>query len=203
MSTAPKATVVNARGEPATAAQGFAAWLEKNEPDLFQALLKHAAAGKGLGDWSSILSDVGSIASSIGSDIGSAATSVGDYLTSSQGLQTLSSLASTYLSSQTQQSVTQMQLDRAQQGLAPAPVSYATNAAGQVVPFYTASSLPSSIVPYASAPVTDSMGNTGYPLSSQGIAALSGTSTSTLQKYLPYILIGGAALLVFSFMGKK
>ncbi|MGH7144781.1 MAG: hypothetical protein ACREJ2_11735 [Planctomycetota bacterium] len=185
-------------GRPVTAGQAFAAWLEQHEPDLFQALLKDAAAHgaipkAGLGDWSSILSD-------IGSGISDAASSVGDYLTSSQGMQSLTGLANTYLQSQTAQAVTQMQVSRAQQGLAPAPVSYAVNSAGQTVPVYTGSTVPSSIAPYAGQPVNLG-GTTAYPLSSQALAALSGGSTLT--KYMPWILAGGGALLLFGLLAMR
>lgn len=196
-SPAPGSVVVNPRtGEPVTAAQAFAAWLEQHEPDLFQALLKQAATeakASGLGDWSSILSSIGNVAGDIGSGISDAASSVGSYLTSSQGLSSLSNLASTYLQSQTQQSVTQMQLARAQQGLPPAPVSYATNSAGQVVPVYTAGNLPPSLTGSAQ-PLNLGNGQTGYQLNSQALATLAGSST--LKQYLPWILLGGGALLL-------
>jgi hypothetical protein len=187
--------VINPRtGQPVTAAQGFAAWLEVNEPALFAALLKAASSSgmppAGLGDWSSILSDVGSVASSLGSGISDAASSVGNYLTSSQGLQSLSSLANTYMQTQAQQAVLQTQLSRAQQGLPPAPVSYSTNAAGQVVPVYTGASQVPGL--YGS-PVTLPNGTSGYPISTTGLTALGGTSS--MSSYLPWIL-GGAAVLV-------
>lgn len=198
----PANAVINPNtGQPVTAAQAFAAWLEQNEPTLFQALLREAAANgavlKGLGDWSDILSSVGNVASDIGSGISDAASSVGGWLTSSTGLSSLTSLANTYLQSQTAQSVTQMQLSRAAQGLAPAPVTYATNTAGQVVPVYTGTTVPSSIAPYAGQAVNLGNGITGVPLSTPALAALSGT---TLQQYLPYILLGGGLLVLALFM---
>lgn len=200
----PANAVVNPRtGEPVTAAQAFAAWLEQNEPDLFQALLKHAAtesSAKGLGDWSSILSSVGSVASDLGSGISDAASSVGSYLTTGGGLTALSNLAGTYLQSKTAQSVVQMQLARANQGMAPAPVSYATNASGQVVPVYTAT-LPTSIAPYAGNAVTLSNGQSGYPLTTPALTALSGAST--LSQYLPWILLGGGVLIVGLLLLRK
>lgn len=180
-------------GEPITAAQGFAAWLEQNEPALFAALAEHAAAaGTRLGDWSSILSDVGSFASSVGSDISGAASSVGTYLTSSQGMQSLASLANTYLQSQTAQQVVSAQLARANQGMAPAPITYQTNAAGQVVPVYTGANPPAGAVP-----VQLGNGQVGYQLGSGQLAALSsGGIGQFFQQYGTTIAVVGGILLV-------
>lgn len=194
----PANAIINpSTGEPVTAAQAFAAWLQVHEPDLFQALAREAAARgaiptAALGDWSDILTGVENVASDIGTGISDAASSVGNFLTSSQGMQSLSSLANTYLQGQTAQQVTSMQLSRATQGLPPAPVSYATNSAGQVVPVYTGASVPSSIA--VGQPLNLGNGQTGYALNSQALASLSGSST--LQRYLPWILIGGGVLLV-------
>lgn len=197
--------IVNPRtGEPVTAGQAFAAWLEANEPDLFQALLKEAAAhgavaaasapGGQLGDWSDVLS-------SIGSGISDAASSVGTWLTSSQGLQSLSSLANVYLQNQTAQSVTQMQLSRAQAGLPPAPVTYTTNTAGQAVPVYTGSQVPNYIAPYAGQAVTLPSGQTAYPLAAPALSALA--PSSALTAYLPWILAGGGLLLLTVLLSSR
>lgn len=201
------AVINRATGEPVTAAQAFAAWLQQNEPALFNALAAEAAKkSPGLGDWSSILSSIGSgvenVAGDLGSGISSAASSVGDYLTSSQGLSSLTSLANTYLQSQTAQSVAQVQLSRAQQGLAPAPVSYATNSAGQVVPVYT------GVNPALTAgaePVNLGNGQVGYTLGASQLSSLGGNSFSTfLQAYgLPLALGVGGILVLWLLMSRR
>lgn len=203
MTAVPVNAIINPNtGQPLTAAQAFASWLELNEPALFRALAQRAAASgaaPGLGDWSDFLSSVGSVASDLGSDISGAASSVGDWLASGQGMSSLTNLANTYLQDQTAQSVVQTQLSRAQQGLPPAPISYTTSSSGAVVPVYTASSIPSSIAPYVTgSPVNLGSGGTGVPISGQALGLLSGAGG--LSQYLPYILLlGGAGLLVALF----
>lgn len=197
------AVIVNrSTGRPLTAAQAFAAWLQQNEPELFNALAAEAAKkAPGLGDWSSILSSIGSGVESVASDIGSAASSVGDYLTSSQGLQSLSQLAQTYLQGQTAQQVTQLQLQRAAQGMAPAPVSYTTNAAGQVVPVYTGSAPPAG-----AQPIQLGSGQVGYTLGQSQLAALApgGTVAAFFRQYgLPLALAGGGLVIAFALMGRR
>ncbi len=204
-------------GEPVTAAQAFAAWLEVHEPALFQALAEKAAAAgartSGLADWSSILSSiesgVTSVASDIGSGISDAASGVGNFLTSSGGLQSLSTLANTYLQSQQQQTVLQTQLARANQGLPPAPISYTTNAAGQVIPVYTGSTLPMGIQQAVGAGQSQFLqlpnGTSGYTLNNASLASLGGGGGigGFLQKYGLELAIAGGGLVVLALLIKR
>lgn len=130
------------------------------------------------GFWSGLGSDI----SSIGSDVLSGIGSVGSYLTSSTGLSSLTGLANTYFGSQavkaqanTQQAVLNAQTQRVANGYSPAPVTYQTNAQGQLVPVY--------------------QGAGGYtPLSSSGIAAL---STGGLPSWALPAGIAALALIIF------
>lgn len=197
MSAAPGGLIVNAAtGRPVTAAQALAAWLERYEPALFQALAVRAnvTPGVGLGDWSDILSSIGSgvssVASDIGSGISSAASGVGDWLTTGGGTQALANLATTYVQSQQAQSLTNLQIARAQQGLPPAPVAVAQSAYGAPVPIYTGQAPPAG-----SQLVTLANGSQAYALTSGQVGSL--TNPQTLTQYLPWML-GGLAILVFA-----
>lgn len=103
-------------------AQSLAAWLAKDQPELFVALVKKAMTKSGaqLGDFSDILS-------SIGSSIGDAVSNVGSYLTSSQGLSALTSLSGAYLTSQAQKQAVNLQVARAQAGQSAAPIQTVFN----------------------------------------------------------------------------
>jgi hypothetical protein len=102
----------------------FAQWLARDQPELFIALYRRAnvvsKAANGLKDFTDLLS-------SIGSGIATAASSVGTYLTSSQGLQTLTALSSAYLTSKAANQAVGINLQRAQQGLPPAPIQTTYN----------------------------------------------------------------------------
>ena len=135
------------------------------------------------GFWSSL----GSGLSSLGSDVLSGIGSTASYLTSGSGLSNLTSLANTYFASQSnvaqanaQQAIVNAQVQRTATGYSPAPVSYQTNAAGQLVPVYNSAS--------------------GYsPLTTQGIAALS--TGAAMPSWLLPAGIGAAALIaVFALM---
>lgn len=191
-----------------TAAEAFAAWLAVNEKKLFAALevraraaAANAAAAHGaahavragaqvpaahaqLGSWSSILSDVSSGISDALSSAGSAISSVGSYLTSSSGLSSMSNLANTYLTSQAQRQVTQTQLQLAQAGQSPAPISYEQTANGTVMPIYSGTQSVDTV------PVSLANGTYGSAITSSGLSQLAGSSTSS---YLPWIL-GAAAI---------
>lgn len=84
---------------------------------------------------SQIGGSLGRTVSSLGSDVVSAVSAVGSVLTTGGGLVALSNLARAYYGAQTAQAqVTAMQIAQANQGLPPAPVGYAYNSAGQLVP---------------------------------------------------------------------
>lgn len=190
MTTAARAQVMMnpATGRPVTAAQLFAAWLEQNEPQLFAALAERAGVSSGLGDWSSIISDIGSVASTVGSGLSSAASSVGDWLTTGGGAASLASLANTYLQSQASQSLTNLQIARAQQGLPPAPVSVGTTAYGSTVPVYNGASPPAG-----SQLVTLANGQQAYAMTTGGVSSLLGANW---MQYLPWVLGLGALILL-------
>ena len=198
MSAAPGDVIVNAAtGRPVTAGQALAAWLERYEPALFQALAARAnvtPSTGALGDLTDFLSaagsDLSSVASDIGSGISSAASGVGDWLTTGGGTQALANLATTYVQSQQAQSLTNLQIARAQAGLAPAPVAVAQTATGAPVPIYTGQAPPAG-----SQLVTLANGSQAYALTSGQVGSL--TNPQTLTQYLPWML-GGLAILVFA-----
>lgn len=145
-----------------------------------------------LSDISSAFSDVGSSSggfwSGLGSDLSSAGSSVmsgisdvGSYLGSSTGLSNLTSLANTYFGAQAastqanmQQAVLNAQVQRTASGYSPAPVTYTTNAAGQVIPVMQSAS--------------------GYsPLTTSGIASL---ASSGFPSWLPWVAAAGVGALI-------
>ncbi len=106
----------------------------------------------------------------------------GSYLTSGSGLSSLTSLANTYFAGQaattqanTQQAILNAQIQRTAAGYSPAPVTYTTNAAGQVIP------------------VTQSA--SGYsPLTTSGIAALGSPGLPSWLPIAGIVVIGGLIL---------
>lgn len=75
---------------------------------------------------------------SIWDSIGSGLQSVGSWLTSSQGLSSLSSIANTVLKANAPaQATVNTQVQRVAAGSNPAPLTYGVNASGQVVPILT------------------------------------------------------------------
>jgi hypothetical protein len=155
----------------------------------------------------------GGFLDALGSGIASAASSVGSWLTSGGGLNSLANLGSTYFKTQatTQQAQTNAQLQtavlqaqvaRTQAGLSPAPVSYVTNAAGQVVPVYTGSvntypALQSAIGAGTSQYVA--AGNVaGYTVPSNMISTLG--PQMSLTQVLPWLLLIGGALVLSSVL---
>ena len=167
------------------ATKAFAAWLAQNEPELFAALAERAqsaapAAGvAGLGDWTSLLS-------SIGSGIASAVSNVASYVGSAAGVNSLTSLAQTYLTSKNQKNALQVQLAQAQAAKPPAPIETRYDAATNTyVPVYTPA-------PTASVP-----NPTPIPLTADLSAQLlSQTQGFNWQKWLPWIAGGGAGLIL-------
>jgi hypothetical protein len=136
-------------------------------------------------------STVGSTLSSAGSSVLGALGSVASYLTSATGLNNLSTIAKSYFGSQaasntaqTQQAIVQAQIARTATGATAAPVTYTTNAQGQVVPVYA----------------TQTAGGTVYqPLSAQGIASLTPPSLSVfISQYGLYLGVGAIALIALA-----
>lgn len=112
-------------------AEALAEWLAKNEPALFDALLRQAATD------SARLNGITDFLSSIGNAVTGAAKSVGTYLTSQQGMNTLTNLGTSYLAGKQQQKVLSTQVALAQAGMSPAPIQNTIGANGQTVPIYT------------------------------------------------------------------
>lgn len=112
-------------------AEQLAEWLAKNEPALFDALLREAATQ------SAQLHGVTDFLSSIGTSITSAVKTVGSYLTSEKGINTLTTLGGAYLGYKTQQNVLQTQVALAQAGMSPAPIQNTVDQSGRPVPVYT------------------------------------------------------------------
>lgn len=197
-------------------AKEFLAWLYVYEPKVFAAVLKKAQAAKKAGQLGMLgqsviptvpislsavpsvsvsmptdtglsgggfWSDLASGLSSVGSDLSSAVSDATSYLTSGGGFAHLASLATTYLNDQTAKTI-QTQALRAQAGMAPANVGYTTNSAGQVVPVATN--------PYTGQVALNPYGQP------QAItpAMLQQMQPSAISQYLPYILGGGALLVL-------
>lgn len=184
-----------------TAAAALALWLQNEEPAVFAHLLAQAQAAKatqppaklsGFGDWSSILS-------SLGTDLSSAVTDVGNYLSSSAGQSSISGVVQQYLSSNntsTQGQVLQTQVARAANGQAPAAIGYALASNGTAVPVYTSATLPSQIAAGVqsgfSIPATTLNGRAGVTLTP---AMTAGLAPSGLLAFIksPVGLVAGAA----------
>ena len=116
-----------------TSYDNLAKWHAAVHPDVFKALYEKAKNVPipknvaGLGDISDWLSG-------IGDSLSSAASAVGNFISSPEGISTLSSLGTAYLNNQTANNVLQTQVLRAQAGQNPAPVQYVQNAQGQTIP---------------------------------------------------------------------
>lgn len=113
-------------------AQALAEWLSTNEPDLFAELTRIAASEAAkLGGFTDILAKIGNSATA-------AVKAVGGYLSSSKGIDTLTSLGATYLGYKQQTNVLQTQVALAQAGLPPAPITNVQSpVTGGIVPVYT------------------------------------------------------------------
>lgn len=169
------------------AAQAFAAWLQQNEPELFAALAQQAVTVRGLAGITDILSSIGSglasAASSVGSAIGTAAKNVGSFLTSSLGMSTLSSLATTYLQSQAQKNALQVQLAQAQANRQPAPIETRYDAATNTyVPVLTTTAGTQTLTPDLTAQLLRQSGGFDW------------------QRWLPWIFGVGGGLALFIWL---
>lgn len=106
----------------------FAAWLEENEPALFNELNRTAVASgaglAGVSDWFK----------SVGSTLSSGVSNVAKFLTSGEGFATVAALGTAYMTTKAQGNVLQTQMNLAQAGMSPAPIQNAIGANGQIVP---------------------------------------------------------------------
>lgn len=138
--------------------------------------------------------------STIASGVSSAVGAVGSFLSSSQGINSLTNLATAYYKSQAQAPIIatlQTQAARAQAGQTVAPISYVQGANGQVIPVY-ASTLPPATVAATGNVVTTAYGTPAYTLTPQSLQSLAPSALTQLKPYLPYLLLGGLGLLLLS-----
>lgn len=192
-----------------TNAHKLALWIAAHEPQFFAMLEERANVAAAMkpvsapmaspvaqpsgakvggfaGFWSSLSSDL----SSVGSDLSGAVSKVGSYIASPSGASTLSNLAGSYFNYRTatsgnslQNQILGAQIANAQMGLSPQPVTYQTNALGQTVPVYAG---------------TNSLGQPmSYGITSANVGSL---YPSTMSSYLPWILGGGAALVLLMLL---
>lgn len=160
---------------PRQSAQSLAIWLAQEQPQVFEALLRTAMGEprpqlNGLTDW----------LSSIGTSVGSAVSSAAQYLTSQEGMKTLSSIGAVYLQTQAQKDALKLQLAQAQAGNALYPIQSVGGNYNTAVPIYTPTGQS----------LTPSLTNQLWP-----------TQTAN---WLPWALAGGALLLfgMFAFRGR-
>lgn len=157
----------------------LAVWIARNQPHVFEALVREAnKRGQlhGITDW----------LSSVGSSLGDAAKSVGSFLTSQQGIATLGTIGGLYLQTQAQKDALKLQIRQAQVGQAPIPIqSVGAN-------------------PYSSVPVyTDPTTGQSYSLTPQLTSQLQ--SGNGWRDSLPWLIGGGFLILVLamSFRGQS
>lgn len=172
-------------------ANSLAAWLLKDQPALFVKLAQVTQVvpkNSALGDFTDILS-------SIGSGISSAVSSVGNFLTSTQGLQTLATLGSSYLTTTAQKNALNVQLATAAANKPAAPIQTVLNpATGQYQAVYTTVNGQQQVITSNTVPQFYPTGAIG----AQTVAATSGIS-----KYLPYIAVGGGVLLLLVLFSNR
>lgn len=102
-------------------ARDLAQWIAQNQPKLFAKLLAQAGASKAqLGDFMDALE-------SFGTTVGSAVKDVGSFLVSPDGIKTVASLGTAYLSSQAQRDALQTQVRLAANNQPLAPIYTASN----------------------------------------------------------------------------
>lgn len=152
----------------------FALWLAQNQPRVFQALLVSArkrAHLSGITDW----------LTNVGTSVGGAVKSVGSFLTSGEGMATVSALGTVYLQTRTQRDALRLQLQQAQAGYSPQPV-YTVGAGDTGVPYYR-----------------DPVTGHSYPLTSQLANQLKPSTSSTLTG----IVVGAVLLTLFLFLKRS
>lgn len=106
--------------------EALALWIAKNQPQVFERLMRSAqqrAQLSGITDW----------LSSVGTSLGGAVKSVGSFLSSPEGMATVGALGTVYLQTQAQKDALKLQLSQARAGYPPQPV-YSVGT--QNVPYY-------------------------------------------------------------------
>lgn len=106
----------------------FAAWLEENEPALFNEL-NRAAIARGAG-----LAGVSDWFKSVGTTLSSGVSNVAKFLTSDNGLAAVATLGTAYMTTKAQSNVLKTQMNMFQAGMSPAPIQNTIGPDGQVLP---------------------------------------------------------------------
>lgn len=162
-------------------AASFAAWLAKDQPQLFLALAKNAGVPV-----QENLSGISDVLSAIGSGLSSAVKTVGSFVTSKEGMTTLSTLATTYLTTKAQQDAVKLQIKQAEAQEAAAPIQTSYNAAtGQYEVLYTTKN-----------------GQT-VPVTSQTANAVLNGGSITSQAWFPYAAAAGVAFVLFLVLRRR
>lgn len=133
------------------------------------------------------------------STLTSGLSSVASFLGSATGLTALTSVAKAAFGSGSAQAQTiGTQTKLVANGQNPAPISYGVNAAGQVVPIYTGTTVPGTVAATGSPAVTTA-GVAGISLTSAGLSSLLSS------KALPWVLgiVAGGLLLASAGRGKR
>ena len=144
-------------------AEQLAQWLMKNQPDVFTALAKQA-------EGRAQLAGISDFFSSLGTGVANATSQVGSFLTSQDGLKTLSGLTAVYLQTKAQKDALNLQVKLAQAGQPLAAVSNTSDVyGGASVPYYYGAGVPQ--------PLTSSLAERLMPRGGSD--------------YMPYIIIAG------------
>lgn len=147
-------------------AEQLATWLMKNQPEVFTALARRA-------EGRAQLAGISDFFSSLGTGVANATSQVGSFLTSEDGLKTLTGLTSVYLQTKAQKDALNLQVKLAQAGQALAPVATTTDVYGGSQPYYYGGSVPQ--------PLTSSL---AQRLAPRGVS-----------DFLPLALVAGVGLL--------
>ena len=113
-----------------TAQYELAMWIARNQPLVFQQLVREANRRgqlSGITDW----------LSTVGSSLGEAAKSVGSFLGSKEGIATVGTIGALYLQSQAQKDALKLQVRQAQAGQSPVPIQSVGANPYSSVPIYT------------------------------------------------------------------
>jgi len=126
----------------------------------------------------------GNVLAAVGTSLANSVLNVGSFLTSPQGLSTLAGVATSFFNVKAQQAALATQVARAQQGLSPAPITYAMGPNGVPVPVLQGPNGAIAIDPTTGQP---------YNLSSQLTS-----SGSTLFGIPTWLLLAGGVILVLA-----
>jgi hypothetical protein len=161
------------------AAQQFAQWIARTNPALFDALARKAGVAQEPG-----MSGILDFLKTAATTAGTAVKSVGVFLTSQQGLSTLTDLGKVYMTTQAQKTALDLQVAQMRAAQQPYPISNVVDpTTGISVPMY------------------NGPGGQQYPVNAQLAAQLRGTSG--VSQYLPYILLGGGLLVALLLLRSR